>query len=159
MLKGSIVTFTDLDNVMTQLTIPNVNNSYNKIISKGAYFDYKIHKPIFETLDWIEISDKIDKHKQIQTENPHLNETLNEINDSILIEKTYDIILLTDCIFSIDMSDKLVNIINYYSNNKTIIMCCYEIRDEVSLFVCSYRHSNIIYLINGLIVLCLCLDG
>lgn len=42
---------------------------------------------------------------------------------------TYDIIVLTDCIFSVHLIKPLINCILKLSSHNTIIYCCYEIRD------------------------------
>lgn len=44
-------------------------------------------------------------------------------------------ILLTDCVFSMDLVDDLVQCILMYANPKTTIIVCHEIRDEVSNFI------------------------
>lgn len=45
---------------------------------------------------------------------------------------SYDIILLTDCIFSMELVDHIIQTINFYSNSKTTVICCHEIRDEIT---------------------------
>ena len=50
---------------------------------------------------------------------------------------SYDIILLTDCIFSMNLVDDIVRTISLYSNSKTTVICCHEIRDEVR-----YHHDS-----------------
>ena len=56
-------------------------------------------------------------------------------NDSTpLVNKyniTFNVILLTDCIFSVLMVPALIRILKYYSNHSTTIYCCHEIRDAV----------------------------
>lgn len=42
----------------------------------------------------------------------------------------YDIILLTDCIFSIALIPHLISTLLSLSGPKTDIFCCYEIRDQ-----------------------------
>lgn len=51
----------------------------------------------------------------------------------------YDLVLLTDCVFSAELSPSLVDTIVSVAGPKTEVYCCYEIRDEVSeirVFVC-----------------------
>lgn len=44
----------------------------------------------------------------------------------------YDIILLTDCVFAIELVYPLVQTILYCCGLRSIVLCCHEIRDEVS---------------------------
>lgn len=48
----------------------------------------------------------------------------------------YDMILLTDCIFSLDLLDDIVALLVHFSTPKTTIICCHEIRDEVRSAIC-----------------------
>jgi hypothetical protein len=43
----------------------------------------------------------------------------------------YDILLLTDCIFSISLIPHLISTLLSLSGPKTEVYCCYEIRDQV----------------------------
>lgn len=45
----------------------------------------------------------------------------------------YDVVLLTDCVFSVTLVPHLLRQIRNLSGPKTIIYCCHEIRDEVRL--------------------------
>lgn len=42
----------------------------------------------------------------------------------------FDIVLLTDCVFSVLLVEPLINTILACSNTKTEVICCHEIRDE-----------------------------
>lgn len=53
----------------------------------------------------------------------------------VLRGRTFDIILLTDCIFSVTLTEALISTIMQYCTNKTEILCCHEIRDEVSSLI------------------------
>jgi hypothetical protein len=46
----------------------------------------------------------------------------------------YDIVLLTDCVFSADLAPSLVSTICSVCDAKTEVYCCYEIRDEASVY-------------------------
>ena len=46
-------------------------------------------------------------------------------------EKPYDMILLTDCIFSVYLIQPLISQILNNCGKKSEIYCCHEIRDEV----------------------------
>ena len=41
----------------------------------------------------------------------------------------FDVILLTDCIFSVSLARPLVDILRHYSDKTTTVYCCHEIRD------------------------------
>ncbi len=43
----------------------------------------------------------------------------------------YDIVLLTDCVFSVELVPDLMATILKHSGPKSTIICCHEIRDEV----------------------------
>ena len=45
----------------------------------------------------------------------------------------FDIVLLTDCVFSVLLVEPLINTILSCSDSKTEVICCHEIRDEASL--------------------------
>lgn len=42
----------------------------------------------------------------------------------------YDIILLTDCIFSVELTPDLISTIKSLCGPKSEVYCCYEIRDQ-----------------------------
>lgn len=42
----------------------------------------------------------------------------------------YDIILLADCVFAVELCEDLVRTILRYSGPKSTVLCCHEIRDE-----------------------------
>ena len=44
----------------------------------------------------------------------------------------YDVVLLTDCVFSVALAIPLVNCIKRLTGNRSTVYCCHEIRDEVS---------------------------
>ena len=46
----------------------------------------------------------------------------------------YDIILLTDCVFALELVEHLVNSILCFCGPRTTVYCCHEIRDEVSMY-------------------------
>ena len=47
------------------------------------------------------------------------------------IQSQYDIVLLTDCVFSAMLVNDLVSTILKYSGPRSTVICCHEIRDEV----------------------------
>jgi hypothetical protein len=49
-----------------------------------------------------------------------------------LEDSTFDYILLTDCVFSMDLVIPLTNCILRHANSKTTLICCHEIRDEMT---------------------------
>ena len=67
------------------------------------------HEPVVKVLDW----------------------TATEAEqDNVMIDKPYDYVLLTDCVFSELLSKSLVATIMRACNKNTIVLCCHEIRDE-----------------------------
>jgi predicted nicotinamide N-methyase len=110
LLLGCKVTFTDLPDVVTQFTSINTNRIYNQLKSKGSgYLRSEIHPPIVKPLDWT-------------WDNDLLNNTITE--------SPYDIVLLTDCVFSKRLVPFLVQTIIKCSGPKTQVICSHEIRDE-----------------------------
>jgi hypothetical protein len=69
-----------------------------------------LYKPIICALDW----------------RSHLTHGSADI-----LDKKYDIILLTDCIFSLELLDDIVSICFHQAGPKTTVICCHERRDEV----------------------------
>jgi len=43
----------------------------------------------------------------------------------------YDYVILTDCVFSVELAQALVNTILCCCGPRTTVICCHEIRDEV----------------------------
>jgi protein N-lysine methyltransferase METTL21D len=112
MLRGALVTCTDMEKVTTNLTERNVLNIYTQIKlereSNGETVSNSILlRPSVVSVDWT---------------HPDRNPNLLEV---------YDYVLLTDCVFSMELVDDLVRTILHYSGPKTTIICCHEIRDEV----------------------------
>jgi predicted nicotinamide N-methyase len=108
MLRGAHVTFTDLEAVVNMLTIRNVQTMHRLFRSEES-IKYPIQEPEIRAIDWT-------VEAKLEDENP----------------KTYDIILLTDCVFSMDLIDDLIGTILHHSGPKTTLICCHEIRDEVA---------------------------
>ncbi len=113
MMRGAVVTFTDMEKVTTSLTDRNVQAIYTQLKcereSNGETIPTApLSKPMIVSVDW---TDQQPNYEQLQT--------------------AYDFILLTDCVFSMDLVDDLVRTIMYYAGPKTTVMCCHEIRDEV----------------------------
>jgi hypothetical protein len=72
-------------------------------------------RPAIMPIDW---TSNAGDFAEISTTDPQLEE--------------FDTILLTDCIFAMELVDGLVNTIRKYSSSsKTTVICCHEIRDEV----------------------------
>lgn len=70
---------------------------------------YQLHKPVVVPLDWTD-------------------------NTGGAIEgQCFDMILLTDCIFSVYLATPIVATLLRHSSNRTEIWCCHEIRDVVRL--------------------------
>lgn len=112
MLRGAVVTCTDMRKVVESLTERNVQNIYTQVKlereSNGETIkSTPLCRPCVVSVDWTDPGP----------------------NDQLL--NCYDFILLTDCVFSMELVDDLVRTIMYYTGPKTTIICCHEIRDEV----------------------------
>ena len=58
--------------------------------------------------------------------------------DSLMSGAPYDYVLLTDCVFAPELAVPLVNTILCGCGPRTNVLCCHEIRDEVSCSVSSF---------------------
>ena len=112
MLKGCRVTFTDLSNVVDELTHENVLSTYRKFSTSPSLC---LYKPDVHVLDWFEFSKNSNSSIRADT--------------YAFLRNTYDYILLTDCIFSMEATDYLIDTILKCSDSKTTIIISYEIRD------------------------------
>eukprot|EP01038_Epipyxis_sp_PR26KG_P008511 gene8511-11506_t len=116
LLRGASVTLTDLEKVTSTLTERNAQNVYLQLtsFSLDSSTDTSIlfQKPIVKPIDWT-----------CHTISGDANEDENE---------KYEIVLLTDCVFSVELTQDLVGTIVKYSDNKTTVFCCHEIRDEMA---------------------------
>lgn len=56
LLRGAIVTFTDLPEVMSQLTTINMHKTFKRLQSSGSHHTFELHEPKFQNLDWTELS-------------------------------------------------------------------------------------------------------
>eukprot|EP01031_Cornospumella_fuschlensis_P023390 gene23390-28382_t len=86
MLCGANVTFTDLPEIVEQITKPNISRIFSQLKTNNnadTSTHHPTHQPTITTLDWT---------------NP----------DETSLLPSYDVILLTDCVFSLDLVDKLV---------------------------------------------------
>jgi predicted nicotinamide N-methyase len=113
MMRGAMVTLTDLDPVVQALTSLNARNIYSKMLTE--FSSVQIHAPKVIPLDWTDFS-------------------VNSFD-----EEPYDLVLLTDCVFSSDLVPYLVSAIRAFCGPKSEILCCHEIRDEVTNSECFTR--------------------
>jgi predicted nicotinamide N-methyase len=111
MMKGARVTLTDLQKVTESLTSVNANRIFSQLNSKGqGALPKPIVPPSIFALDWTDF---------------------NSFEESGgLANGTYDIVLLTDCVFSVTLAIPLVDCIKKLCSSHSIIYCCHEIRDE-----------------------------
>lgn len=150
LLRGCEVTFTDLPEVMYQLTMTNVRKSYDRFISNGSVHPVRLRHPKLFHLDWTIFGNSLDSSHMKSLDNGDtsvidlktrcvhpLDERSSEpvltaccVDD---IATPYDMILCTDCVFSIEVSKDLIHTINMCSGLKTTVFCCYETRDEVNI--------------------------
>ena len=111
MMKGADVTMTDLKPVINALTTVNATNIYGELMSKGSGATPRpLIPPRAIPLDW--------------TEYEHLGE-------SGIFSPPYDIVLLTDCVFSPVLAPALIGVISFACGPRSLVYCCHEIRDEV----------------------------
>ncbi|CAM9286740.1 unnamed protein product, partial [Ectocarpus fasciculatus] len=108
-MRGATVILSDLDCVVDTLTRDNAEAVYARTVSSNARPTYPVVMPIVTPLDWR-------TEYECPPEAP---------------EPPYDIILLTDCVFSVDLAPDLVRTIQTLAGPKSEIYCCHEIRDEV----------------------------
>lgn len=108
MIRGSIVTFTDLPAVIETLTTANVQRIFAQITT-GTFgcAVSGLHRPSVLALDWTE-----------DLKPPPLGP-----------EPPYDILLLTDCVFSVDLALHLVAKMRQCCGPRTEIICVHEVRD------------------------------
>jgi predicted nicotinamide N-methyase len=114
MLRGATVFLTDLPHIVTALTDRNAQAIYLQALREQGDDDMghsslEIKKPTCFPVDWT-------KHAS----NVH----------ALDISSQYDIVLLTDCVFSAQLVNDLVATILKYSGPRSTIICCHEIRDE-----------------------------
>ena len=113
MMKGARVMLTDMQKVTETLTETNANRTYSRLKSKGSgALPYPVLMPTVRSLDW--------------TDFDSFN-SLGFTDDGL-----FDIVLLTDCVFSAALAVPLVDCIRRLTGNKSTVYCCHEIRDEVS---------------------------
>lgn len=139
MIKGCRVTFTDIAPVVDALTLSNVRNSFGRLTSQGAHTSISspIQRPAVRYLDWTsefigpDLLSAVEA-TAIQSDTVEETEPESKIENTTELE-SYDIILLTDCVFSVTLvPDLLKTILKFCGTNSTVI-CCHEIRDEVVL--------------------------
>jgi predicted nicotinamide N-methyase len=118
MLRGASVTLTDLHKVTSSLTTRNAQTNYQNALSSGANSSVILQRPVVYAIDWTEHAS---------------NTVINaEGERETLIPEVYDIILLTDCVFSVELVPDLMATILKHVGPKTTVMVCHEVRDEVS---------------------------
>ena len=110
MMKGAKVCMTDLNAVTERLTSVNANHLFSQLTSLGTgSLPNRIHRPVVHPLDWTDWD---------------AFESTCEYGGT-----SFDIVLLTDCVFSVSLAPYLVDCIRKFSSNHTVVYCCHEIRD------------------------------
>mmetsp|Transcript_13173 Transcript_13173/g.19799 ORF Transcript_13173/g.19799 Transcript_13173/m.19799 type:complete len:275 (-) Transcript_13173:16-840(-) len=130
MLRGAAVTLTDLPNVVLTLTERNAQTIYSQVSTlllndAAAYGSLSIQKPKVHSIDWTEAASR----------SVHLNESSEngisfQMDNLVNHEDKYDVVLLTDCVFSASLVNDLVKTILNHVEEKATVICCHEIRDE-----------------------------
>jgi predicted nicotinamide N-methyase len=103
MLKGARVTLTDLSEVTKALTSQNANAVYKRALTSWQGGS-TLHEPTVEPIDWT-------------------------CEYAAPTEGAFDIVLLTDCIFSSVLTPHLIRQIKRLAGKNSEIICCHEIRD------------------------------
>ncbi len=147
MLRGAQVTMTDLACVTETLTFANVLQFYKQLRSEGsgAIFGIEIECPRVFSLDWTDVDGvskmlayaaPIDtpgattvKVDDVETDNVKQADTEEGCPLWEALTLPYDIVLLTDCVFSIHLVPDLVRTIQQCTGPKSIVYCVHEIRD------------------------------
>ena len=109
MLRGAAVTLTDLEAVTSQLTRPNAMRIYHQFIGRGNVGGVQLIRPSVTSVDWTQHAAPCDEAS---------------------LHSPYDLVLLTDCVFSRALVCDLVATIRKYSGLKSEVVCCHEVRDE-----------------------------
>jgi predicted nicotinamide N-methyase len=103
MLKGAVCTLTDLAPVVEHILMPNIASVYGKVGSTGAS-SIHMHRPTALVCDWTAPYPPPDS--------------------------PFDVILLTDCVFSPALAKPLVGQLVRLADSSSTVLCCHEIRDE-----------------------------
>jgi predicted nicotinamide N-methyase len=103
MLKGAHCTLTDLAPVVEHMTAPNAKAVFAKVGSSGSS-SVRMHRPTTEVCDWTQ--------------------------DYPPPDEPYDVVLLTDCVFSPHLARPLVGQLLRLTGPSSTVLCCHEIRDE-----------------------------
>lgn len=118
MMKGARVMLTDMQKVTESLTDANAQRIYSRLKSKGSgALPYPILPPTVRPLDWTDF------------------ESFSSSAVGFTDDGLYDIVLLTDCVFSAALAVPLVDCIRRLTGKHSTVYCCHEIRDEVSKWV------------------------
>lgn len=111
MMKGCAVTLTDMGKVTESLTTSNAERVYAQMTSKGSgAVTHPLLKPAVFPLDWTDWDSF---------------ECLGGAADA-----PFDILLSTDCVFSVSLVEPLVSCLRKLSGKNSVVYCCHEIRDE-----------------------------
>jgi predicted nicotinamide N-methyase len=116
MMKGADMTMTDLPQVVESLTSVNASTLYGQLSTKGSgSFPNPLKPPHIVSLDW--------------------NDYERLSNPSSGLSAPYDIVLLTDCVFSASLAPALIGVIKFACGPRSVVYCCHEIRDEVRMSI------------------------
>jgi predicted nicotinamide N-methyase len=111
MMKGCAVTLTDMAKVTESLTTANAQRIYSQLTSQGSgAFAHPLLRPAVFPLDWTDWESF---------------ETLGGAAHA-----PFDILITTDCVFSVSLVEPLVSCLRKLSGKSSVIYCCHEIRDE-----------------------------
>eukprot|EP01035_Chromulina_nebulosa_P035015 gene35015-47049_t len=139
MLRGAAVTLTDLPAVVDALTEKNANTIFSQVALTSSASDEPeltgFKRPLVFPIDWTEslkkTEDKESDRRAGDGEDKEIEvQSKNQSNSRNIAKQCYDVILLTDCVFSASLSEALVATIQRFCGEKSSVICCHEIRDE-----------------------------
>lgn len=162
MMRGAEVTFTDLACVIDGVTLPNVSALYGRLRSLGL--PVKVLPPVVFPLDWTDeaglaklaaslgsggvggvggmgVGVEVGVGTMAEVDKTEVATCGDPASLPPLAPAPYDLILLTDCVFSEALVPALLRVIRQASHRHTVVYAAHEIRnaDANDLFIASMR--------------------
>lgn len=167
MMRGAEVTFTDLACVVDGVTLPNVSALYGRLLSLGL--PVKVLPPVVFPLDWTDeaglaklaaslgsggvggvggvggmgvgVEVGVGVGVKVEANGREVPSCSDPASLPPLAPAPYDLILLTDCVFSEALVPALLRVIRQASHRHTVVYAAHEIRDADAndLFIASMR--------------------
>lgn len=134
MLRGAAVTLTDLPGVVDALTEKNANTVFSQVALTSSASDEpaltSFKRPLVFPIDWIDSLQNTEEKGDEKRAEDGKNKDSQSNSQSNIAKQCYDVVLLTDCVFSASLSVALVATILRFCGEKSSVICCHEIRDE-----------------------------